>query len=287
MGKDIICEYNSRKHIYQLIRGTYFEIFSLYSVQLPEVASWNERELHQCVGTWNTSGLERSTQPATLWEKEVTLQGVTLDGVGADGSYAQGRIANHTHCWNVLKHSGGEKHSRRAYGHIHVYEGVAIRKILTVKNGAELRELGNSEPTWLRLVQGLTSFNLLPYMVIAGQLVTSGWGRELYELSCEFRGQGVTLCFSYPVLSRHLLWLTSQLGRTHYIPLSTGALNSCLRRVTISDAVTLTSWRWALYCSKHVEDYNVIYYYRINKLCIKLVIETRKTSNKCLKMQQN
>jgi hypothetical protein len=65
--------------------------------------------------------------------------------------------------------------------------------MLTVKNGAELRELGNSEPSWLRLVQGLTSFNPLPYMVIARQLVTSGWGRELYELSFEFGGQGVTM----------------------------------------------------------------------------------------------
>ena len=27
-------------------------------------------------------------------------------------------------------------------------------------------------------------------------------------------------------------------------------------------------------CSKHVEDHNVIYYYRIKELCIKLVIET-------------
>ena len=36
----------------------------------------------------------------------------------------------------------------------------------------------------------------------------------------------------------------------------------------------LNSWIWALYCSKHVEGHNVIYYYRINKLCIKLVINT-------------
>jgi hypothetical protein len=51
VGKDIICGYNSRKYIYQLIRGTYFEIFLLYSVQLPEMASRSERELQQYVGT--------------------------------------------------------------------------------------------------------------------------------------------------------------------------------------------------------------------------------------------
>ena len=60
-------------------------------------------------------------------------------------------------------------------------------------------------------------------------------------------------------------------------PLSTGALHGRLQRVTIPDAVTynLTSWGWALCCSKHVEDYNVIYIYhcKIKKLCIKLVIE--------------
>jgi hypothetical protein len=31
----------------------------------------------------------------------------------------------------------------------------------------------------------------------------------------------------------------------------------------------------AIQCSKHVEDLNVIYYYRIKELCIKLLIETR------------
>ena len=60
-------------------------------------------------------------------------------------------------------------------------------------------------------------------------------------------------------------------------PLSTGALNGCLRRVTITDAVTiqfdllkknvvLLETCQGLKCN--------IYYYRINKLCIKLVIET-------------
>ena len=46
--------------------------------------------------------------------------------------------------------------------------------------------------------------------------------------------------------------------RADCIPLSTGALNSGLRKVTVP--------RQGLQCT--------IYYYRINKLCIKLVIET-------------
>ena len=34
----------------------------------------------------------------------------------------------------------------------------------------------------------------------------------------------------------------------------------------------LSFWGWARYCSKHVEDYNVILYcYRIKEVCIKLV----------------
>jgi hypothetical protein len=61
------------------------------------------------------------------------------------------------------------------------------------------------------------------------------------------------------------------------VPVESGALNSCLRRVTISDAVTvqfdllkmsvvLLETCRGLKCN--------IYYYRINKLCMKLVIET-------------
>jgi len=35
------------------------------------MASRNERELYQYVGTSNIPGEERSTQPAAMWEKEV------------------------------------------------------------------------------------------------------------------------------------------------------------------------------------------------------------------------
>jgi hypothetical protein len=55
--------------------------------------------------------------------------------------------------------------------------------------------------------------------------------------------------------------------RRFIAPLSTGVLYSRLQRLTIPDAVIiqLTSWRWAWYCSKHVEDYNVTYILLYNK----------------------
>ena len=45
------------------------------------------------------------------------------------------------------------------------------------------------------------------------------------------------------------------------IPLSTGALYSCLRRMTIPDAVTIQFdlLKMSMVLLKHVEDYNVIY----------------------------
>ena len=57
------------------------------------------------------------------------------------------------------------------------------------------------------------------------------------------------------------LYSTPVESRLQSIPLSTGVLYSCLQTVTIKDAVIIqmTSWRWARYCSKHVEDYNVTY----------------------------
>jgi hypothetical protein len=60
-------------------------------------------------------------------------------------------------------------------------------------------------------------------------------------------------------------------------PLSTAAMNICLRRVTIPDAVTLQfdllNMNMVLLEICRGLQYN-IYYYRINNLCIKLVIET-------------
>ena len=60
-------------------------------------------------------------------------------------------------------------------------------------------------------------------------------------------------------------------------PLSTGALNSCLWRVTIPDAVTIQFdlLKMSMVLLKTCRGlYCYIHYYRINKLCIKLVIET-------------
>ena len=89
---------------------------------------------------------------------------------------------------------------------------MAIRKIFTVNNGAELRDLGNSEPTWLRMAQGL----LLSLPSLYGDRTTIGYLRvgELYELYFESWGKGVTLCLSHSVLSRLVFWLTNRLGRT-------------------------------------------------------------------------
>jgi hypothetical protein len=49
--------------------------------------------------------------------------------------------------------------------------------------------------------------------------------------------------------------------------LLSGILYSHLQRVTIPDAViyNLSSWRWACWCSKHVEDCNVTYILLMNK----------------------
>jgi len=78
------------------------------------------------------------------------------------------------------------------------------------------------------------------------------------------------------ILLQHLASLLSVSSYSVYrltgdcSPLSTGALSSCLRRVTMPDAVkiqfdllmmsmvlkyNLTSWWWAWYSSEHVEDY--------------------------------
>ena len=81
--------------------------------------------------------------------------------------------------------------------------------------------------------------------------------------------------------SRHRLWMyysTSSLGdcsvhrlRENKSPFVTCVLNSRLKRVTIPDTVLiqLSSWRWALWCSKHVEECNK--FIRIKNLCFKFV----------------
>jgi hypothetical protein len=85
------------------------------------------------------------------------------------------------------------------------------------------------------------------------------------------------------VLLQHLV--SSLSVRSHSVhqlkadcsPLSTIALNGCLRRVTIPDDVTiqfdLLKMSMVLLETCRGLQCN-IYYYRINKLCIKLVIET-------------
>ena len=72
---------------------------------------------------------------------------------------------------------------------------------------------------------------------------------------------------SYPViLKSHLRRVTIPES-----PPVTCVLNSHLKRMTIPDAVLiqLSSWRWAQYYSKHVEECNKCI--KINNLCIKLV----------------
>jgi len=66
-------------------------------------------------------------------------------------------------------------------------------------------------------------------------------------------------------LSHHLVSSLCVNGRTvcrlraDCSPLSTGILYDRLHRVTTPNDVIMQfdPWRWAYYCSKHVEDYNV------------------------------
>jgi hypothetical protein len=139
MGKNIICEYNSVKHISLLTIRTYFDIFSLYSVQLPEVASQNETEgnfINMCGlatlqgkrGVHNLLDCERKMWHSMVPSGNVETTRSDVGRRGTDTLYVQGKIANHIHCCNALKNGIAGKHSWSTYGHTHFYEGIAIRK---------------------------------------------------------------------------------------------------------------------------------------------------------------
>jgi hypothetical protein len=66
------------------------------------------------------------------------------------------------------------------------------------------------------------------------------------------------------------------LRRSNYVITAPGIITLCKRPFSAPVESGLQ------YCSKHVEDCNVIYYYRIQELCIKLVIETSLYHEMCL-----
>ena len=79
--------------------------------------------------------------------------------------------------------------------------------------------------------------------------------------------------YQYSIWYRHSLWVTDQYTgyERKMSAVVNYVLNSHLKRVTITDAVLiqLSSWRWAQWCSKHVEECNKCI--KIKNLCIKLV----------------